>query len=120
MSDIISQAWMVYSTLHLDEEAAVHKLRLNAIAYFKRMKADPQATATDQEHLDGYIGWIEDKIEAPERRMERAREMTRIRVARWRKARKAKLPAKGRRRSHDGQFPAHALKRRRRSFGHYD
>jgi hypothetical protein len=98
MSDLIAQAWMVYTTLQVDEERAVNAVRLSAIAYFKRMKADPQATAGDQEQLDCYIRWIEDKIEAPERRMERAREMTRIRVARWRKTRKVKSPTKGRRR----------------------
>jgi hypothetical protein len=103
---LMQSAYLVYLSQPLEERLAVYNQRKKALRHFQRLReqsaADPTATEDDLETLDTYIGWWREKIDAHDNQLERRRQKTRERVARWRlkrasaQAPKRSAPAKKR------------------------
>ena len=84
---LMQSAYLVYLSQPLEERLAVHNQRRKALRHFQCLR-EQSATEDDLETMDTYIGWWREKIDAHDNQLERRRQKTRERVARWPASRK--------------------------------
>ena len=108
---LMQSAYLVYLSQPLEERLAVHNQRRKALRHLQRL-SEQSATEDDLETMDTYIGWWREKIDAHDNQLERRRQKTRERVARWRPRKPAPKPQAPRQQKSERDMAAKTWRRK--------